>query len=103
MRRLLKVTAAGLVVGILGVIISITPFGKELEENAGLHLLFKIRGVRRVPPDVVVITLDKASANHFNLPTAPRKWPRSLHAGLIHKLIEKKPAVIAFKFYSFLK
>jgi adenylate cyclase len=96
MRRLLKVTAAGLSVGILGVIMSITPVGKELEENAGLHLLFKMRGVRRAPPDVIVITLDKASADHFNLPTAPRKWPRSLHAGLISKLIAKKPAVIAF-------
>jgi len=56
MRRLLKVTVAGMVVGILGVIISITPFGKELEENAGLHLLFKMRGVRRAPPEVIVIT-----------------------------------------------
>ncbi len=96
MRRLLKVTVAGMVVGTLGVIISITPFGKELEENAGLHLLFKMRGVRRAPPEVIVITLDKSSADHFNLPTAPRKWPRALHAGLISKLIDKKPAVIAF-------
>lgn len=96
MYRLLKVTAAGLVVGILGVIMSIIPFGKELEENAGLHLLFKMRGVRRAPPEVIVITLDKSSADHFNLPSAPRKWPRALHAGLISKLIDKKPAVIAF-------
>jgi len=84
-----------MVVGTLGVIITITPFGKELEENAGLHLLFKMRGVRRAPPDVIVITLDKSSADHFNLPTAPRKWPRALHADLISKLADKKPAVIA--------
>ena len=96
MHRLLKVAAAGLVVGILGVIISVTPFGMELEENAGLHLLFKIRGVRRAPPDVLVITLDKSSADHLSLPTAPRKWPRTLHAGLINRLAGQKPAVIAF-------
>jgi len=96
MHRLLKVAAAGLVVGILGAIISITPFGKELEENAGLHLLFKMRGVRRAPPDVIVITLDKSSADHLSLPTAPRKWPRALHAELISVLADKKPAVIAF-------
>jgi len=96
MRRLLIVAAAGLVVGILGVILSITSFGKELEENAGLHLLFKIRGARRAPPDVIVITLDKSSADHLSLPTAPRKWPRALHAGLISKLADKNPAVIAF-------
>lgn len=96
MHRLLTVTTAGLVVGILGVIVGLTPFGRELEENAGLHLLFKIRGVRRAPPEIIVITLDKSSADHFNLPTTPRKWPRSLHARLIRKLIDKKPAVIAF-------
>ena len=73
-----------------------TPFGKELEENAGLHLLFKMRGVRRAPPNVIVISLDKSSADHFNLPTTPRKWPRTLHARLIRTLIDKKPAVIAF-------
>ncbi len=96
MRRLLKATAAGLVVGIFGLMLSLTPFGQKLEENAGLHLLFKLRGVRRAPADVIVIMLDKASARHLNLPTAPRKWPRSLHADLIGKLIEQKPAVIAF-------
>jgi len=96
MHRFLKVAAVGLVVGISGALMSIAPFGKELEESAGLHLLFKIRGVRRAPPDVVVITLDKSSADHLNLPSAPRKWPRTLHAGLINKLIANKPAVIAF-------
>ena len=96
MHRLLKVAAAGLVVGIIGVIMSISPFGKELEENAGLHLLFKMRGVRRAPPDVIVITLDKSSADHLNLPTAPRKWPRAMHADLISTLADKKPAVMAF-------
>ena len=96
MHRLLTVTTAGLVIGILGVLVGITPFGKDIEENAGLHLLFKMRGVRRAPPDVIVITLDKSSADHFNLPTTPRKWPRSLHARLIRKLIDNQPAVIAF-------
>ena len=96
MSRLLNVTAAGLVVGVLGTTIILTPFGKELEENLGLHVLFKMRGVRRAPPEVIVISLDKASADHLNLPTAPRKWPRSLHARLLNKLIDKNPAVIAF-------
>ena len=77
MNRLLNVTAAGLVVGVLGSTIILTPLGKELEENFGLHLLFNARGDRRVPPDVIIITLDKASADFLNLPTAPRKWPRS--------------------------
>jgi adenylate cyclase len=52
--------------------------------------------VRRAPPEVIVITLDKSSADHLSLPTAPRKWPRTLHAGLINRLADQKPAVIAF-------
>ncbi len=71
-------------VGAFGMLAGLTPFGMELEENMGLHLLFKMRGKRRAPSDVIIITLDKASADHFHLPSAPRKWPRSLHARLIN-------------------
>ena len=96
MSQLYRTAAASMVVGAFGMMMSLTPFGMELEENTGLHLLFKIRGKRRVPPDVIIITLDKASADHLHLPSAPRKWPRSMHARLINNLIDKKPAVIAF-------
>jgi adenylate cyclase len=96
MTQLYRTAVASLVVGALGVVISLTPFGMELEENVGLHFLFKARGSRKAPSDVIIITLDKASADHLQLPSVPRKWPRSLHARLINNLIEKKPAVIAF-------
>jgi adenylate cyclase len=96
MSQLYRTAVASMVVGAFGMMMSLTPFGMELEENTGLHLLFKIRGKRRAPPDVIIITLDKASADHLHLPSAPRKWPRSMHARLINNLIDKKPAVIAF-------
>ncbi len=96
MTQLYRTAVASMVVGAFGMVMSLTPFGMELEENLGLHLLFKTRGKRRVPPDVIIITLDKASADHLHLPSTPRKWPRSLHARLINNLIDKKPAVIAF-------
>jgi adenylate cyclase len=96
MIQLYKAAVAGLVVGVLGIVMTLTPFGTEIEENMGLHLLFKMRGMRRPPPDAVIIALDKASADHFRLPTVPRKWPRSLHARLINKLAETNPAVIVF-------
>ncbi len=96
MTQLYRTAVASMLVGAFGMVMSLTPFGMELEENLGLHLLFKTRGNRRAPPDVIIITLDKASADSLHLPSAPRKWPRSLHARLINKLIEKKPAVIAF-------
>ena len=96
MTQLYRTAVVSLVIGAFGMVISLTPFGMGLEENMGLHLLFKARGSRKAPPDVIIITLDKASADHLQLPSAPRKWPRSLHARLINNLIDKKPAVIAF-------
>ena len=77
-------------------VLSLTPFGAFLEENFGLHFLFKQRGARSAPLDVVVISMDKASAERLNLPSSPRKWPRSLHARLLNVMAAKKPAVIAF-------
>jgi adenylate cyclase len=96
MTQLFKTAVAGMVVVAFGMVIGLTPFGMELEENTGLHLLFKTRGKRAAPPDVIIISLDKASADRLQLPSAPRKWPRSLHARLINNLIDKEPAVIAF-------
>ena len=96
MSGITKSAMVGLVVGFLGLIVAIAPFGTALEESLGLHLLFKLRGVRRVPSDVVIITMDKQSADRLDLPDSPRKWPRAMHARLVEKLIEKEAAVIAF-------
>ena len=82
--------------GFLGLVASITPAGIALEENMGLHLLFRLRGARRAPPDVVVVATESASENQLNLPTSLTKWPRSLHARLIDKLADNDAAVIAF-------
>lgn len=91
-----KSALGGLAVGLLGLIATIAPFGAGLEESIGLHLLFKLRGLREVPADVIIITMDKKSADQLDLPDSPRKWPRTLHAGLVDQLIEKEAGVIAF-------
>lgn len=96
MSRLTKAVLFGLAVGSLGLMVGIAPFGTSLEEAFGLHLLFKLRGARQVPSDVVIITMDKISADHLGLPDSPRKWPRSLHAHLIEKLNQQNAAVVAF-------
>ncbi len=97
MTQLHRIAVASMALGAFGMIMSLTPFGLELEENLGLHVLFDMRGERKVPQDVIIITLDQASADRLKLPTsAPRKWPRSLHAQLINNLMDNKPAVIAF-------
>jgi adenylate cyclase len=96
MSRLSKAVTVGLLVGILGMVASFLPVASDLEENIGLDLLFKLRGKREVSSDVVIVTMDKASADSLNLPTQPEKWPRSLHARLTENLVKEGAAVIAF-------
>jgi adenylate cyclase len=96
MSRLSKGLYAGLITGVLGLIISLTPFGIDLEERIGLELLFKMRGARQAPSDVVIVTLDEESARRLNLSDEPEKWPRSLHAELVNILVKKGASVIAF-------
>ncbi len=91
-----KALIVGLLIGLLGVAATLFPCGLDLEENIGLDLLFKLRGVREAPSEVVVVTVDKVSADNLNLPIRPDKWPRSLHARLIENLVRKGAAVIAF-------
>ena len=94
MNRLSKALIAGLLTGILGLIF--VPFMQKMEENIGLDLLFKQRGAREVPSDVIIVSLDRASADNLNLPPKPDKWPRWIHAHLTENLIKQSAAVIAF-------
>ncbi|MFB3081983.1 MAG: CHASE2 domain-containing protein [Gammaproteobacteria bacterium] len=93
---LLKGLALGAGTGIVGLLISALPFGQTLEENVGLDWLFGLRGVKQPPADVVVVSIDKASADALDLPNKPWKWPRALHASLIEKLVQANARVIAF-------
>ena len=96
MSRLFKALVIGLLTAIVGLGVSFAHFGLDLEENLGLDLLFRVRGTRQAPPEVAVVSIDKESAQHFNLPNDPRKWPRSYHARLVESLIKHGAAVIAF-------
>jgi adenylate cyclase len=84
---------------VVGLGVSHLPFGLDLEENVGLEILFHLRGVRHPPPDVMIISIDKTSADNLNLPDDPRKWPRQLHASLIENLIKEGAAVIVFDIF----
>ena len=96
MSRLHKAVAVGFFTGILGLVISLVPFGLDLEEALGLDLLFKLRGQREVPAEIIIVTMDKISSDNLKLPAEPRKWPRSLHARLIENLLNKGVSFIAF-------
>jgi adenylate cyclase len=89
----------GLFITLLAFLLRILPFGTYLEESIGLNLLFQMRGTRGPPSDVVVISIDKASADAMKLPDDPDKWPRSLHARLIDHLQQKGAALIVFDLF----
>ncbi len=95
-KRLLKAAILGLVVGVLGLLISPFQFAMNLEEDTGLGLLFKLRGPQIPPADVVVVSIDKQSSDKLDLNNNPDKWPRSLHARLTENLVREGARVVAF-------
>jgi adenylate cyclase len=94
MTRPAKALILGVFTGILGILVSCFPFTLDLEETAGLDWLFTLRGPVTPPDEVVIVSIDKASADALNLSTDPGKWPRSHHAELLRKLTKAGAAVI---------
>jgi len=94
--HLFKPVILGLLTGIVGVIFILVPYGHSLDENMGLGLLFKLRGGKPKPSDAIIVSIDKESSDHLNLPDNPDKWPRSLHARLVENLVREGAKVIAF-------
>ena len=99
MSRLQKAVLFGLLIGIVGIGVSFFPVAHDLEEDIGLGLLFKLRGPTKAPAEVVVISMDRESSEHLNVPQNPDRWPRSLHAALIDNLVREGAQVIVFDVY----
>lgn len=85
-----------MITGIAGLMFNFSPVGLGIEETIGLDLLFKLRGARKVPPQVMIIGMDNRSCVDLNLPLQFSKWPRSLHTRLIEYLTKQKASVIIF-------
>lgn len=94
--RLVKALVLGCTVAMVGLVLAPLRFVLSLEEDTGLGLLFKLRGARPAPAEVVVVSIDRDSAEEFGIPDNPDKWPRALHARLIEELAREGAAVIAF-------
>ena len=91
-KRILQWSVAiGFVLGL----ISLTSVGNYVEEEWGLKVLFLLRGARPAPQEVVLVSLDRNTANRFDLPDEPEKWPRTIYADLIAMLTRADAAVIA--------
>lgn len=92
----LRAAALGIMVGLAGASVLVTPLGRWAEENGGLSWLFKLRGPRPAHEDVVVVSIDRESSERLGLTNVPRKWPRALHAELVRILAQQGAAVVTF-------
>ena len=99
MNRRIKGLLFGVCLGLSSAFFALTPLGIALEDNFGLPWLFKVRGPIEPPSEVVVVGLDKRSADTLMLPpdaSHPRDWPRSLHGQLIENLVQGGASFIVF-------
>ena len=72
------------------------PLGMALEESAGLNLLFRLRGSRPPPPEVLIVSIDRPAAEALGLPANPNRWPRTQHADLVDALHRGGASAIVF-------
>ena len=96
MSRYSKALIWGVLIGALGLVGFSLNYINECDQRIGLDFLFNIRGPIKPPPDVVIVAIDKASAQRLNLPRDPVRWPRSLHGRLVDILSQEGAGVISF-------
>ena len=99
MLRLRQATYFGVAIGIFGVLLSLVPWVNESEENSGLGILFNLRGPRKPPSEVLVVSIDKESSESLNVSGNPARWHRGIHATLIEKLASRGAIAIIFDVY----
>jgi adenylate cyclase len=95
----IKRLARGLLMGAIAALsgaLALTTVGTTFERNFGLNWLFTVRGAISPPPEVVVVAINDTTGRALDLPKLPRDWPRTVHADLIRRLVERDAAVIVF-------
>jgi adenylate cyclase len=95
----LKGLYLGLLVALVGIVLSWAPYGLDLEEQYGLRWLFWSRGIRPAPHEVLIIALDSRSAKRNDWPAKPDQWPRTRHAQLTEMLARSCARVIVYDLF----
>lgn len=96
MRRVIKGLSLGMMIGLAGSLLGLSPYGTVFERSVGLDWLFKTRGAISPPSGVVVIAIDGTTGAKLGIPELPREWPRSIHGELVDALVEYGASVIVF-------
>ena len=113
---------AGLLLALLGSLLTVLPALWPLQETFDLWLLFKLRGAKSPPEDVVLVTIDQQSSERITLARDPgardrcanlrvddpattderlppphlvMRWPRCVHALAVNALATAGARVIA--------
>lgn len=68
----------------------------ELEEGAGLGLLYSLRGPVAAPQHLLIVTADAASSRALGVSERVDRWPRRLHARLVDGLAASGAIAIGF-------
>ena len=113
---------AGLALALLGSVLTLIPRLEPPQETFDLWFLFQARGIQRPPGDIVLVTIDRQSADRMALPSDPAardrcadlrvgavppshdrlppphlvmRWPRCVHALAVRALAAAGARVIA--------
>jgi len=86
----------GSLLAIAAIALFFSPWGRKIEEDIGLALLFKIRGPRPAPEGVLIVNLDHDVSSSPDLPENFGSWPRSIHARMVDRLVECGAGAITF-------
>jgi len=89
----------GIVLGLGAALLSLAPYVSLLEEKIGLGLLFALRGAQRPPAEVVIVDIDRESAERLSVSGNPEQWPHRLHADLIRRLRAAGAELVGFNIF----
>jgi adenylate cyclase len=96
MSRYSRAALFGCIIGLLGVVASLLTFVDECDQSIGLYALFSLRGHRPAPPETVIVSMDRESAQRLDIQRDPVKWPRAAHAEMLDVLKTGGARFIAF-------
>ena len=94
--RQLRPAVLGVVLGVVGAGVGSSGLGLAYEELVGLPWLFELRGQVPAPSDVLIASIDATSARDLGQKDEPWKWPRTLHAQLVDRLVRLEARIIVF-------